>query len=253
MPTTLAPDTVPLAEQPQRQQRLPGLGLDQHERAISAAEAAKMPSVRPDVQPCSLVPTSRTPAARGRRSTVNAPARSKRRPSPANRLSPSSRGAERDHDIAIGTLMKKIHSQPASVGQDAARSTPAAPPRPDTAPQMPSALLRSAPSVKVVVRIESAAGAMIAAPRPCSARNADQRAVGRRQAGAPATPAANTPARHEHPPTTEQVGRSAAEQEEAAEREGVRARDPLQALRPRSRGRPGSTAARRSRSRRRAR
>jgi hypothetical protein len=37
---------------------------------------------------------------------------------------------------------------------------------------MPSALLRSAPSWNVVVRIESAAGAMIAAPRPCAARAA---------------------------------------------------------------------------------
>ena len=46
------------------------------------------------------------------------------------------------------------------------RSTPAAPPKPAMAPQMPSALLRSAPSSKVVVRIDSAAGEMIAAPSP---------------------------------------------------------------------------------------
>ena len=50
--------------------------------------------------------------------------------------------------------------------------TPAAPPEPATAPQTPSALLRSAPSLKVVVTIESAAGEMIAAPRPCAARAA---------------------------------------------------------------------------------
>ena len=35
---------------------------------------------------------------------------------------------------------------------------------------MPSALLRSAPSSNVVVMIESAAGEMIAAPKPCTAR-----------------------------------------------------------------------------------
>ena len=40
------------------------------------------------------------------------------------------------------------------------------------APQMPSALLRSAPSSKLVVMIESAAGVMIAAPRPWTARAA---------------------------------------------------------------------------------
>ena len=51
-------------------------------------------------------------------------------------------------------------------------STPAAPPAPPMAPQMPTARLRAAPSVKVVVRIESEAGAMIAPPSPCTARAA---------------------------------------------------------------------------------
>ena len=50
------------------------------------------------------------------------------------------------------------------------RSTPAAPPLPEAAPQMPSARFRSAPSAKVVIRIESAAGASSAPPRPWSAR-----------------------------------------------------------------------------------
>ena len=51
-------------------------------------------------------------------------------------------------------------------------STPAAPAEPATAPQAPSALLRSAPSLNRVVTIESADGEMIAAPRPCAARAA---------------------------------------------------------------------------------
>ena len=46
------------------------------------------------------------------------------------------------------------------------RSTPAAAPKPPTAPQTPSAMFRSRPSENVVIRIESAAGEMIAAPRP---------------------------------------------------------------------------------------
>ena len=49
-------------------------------------------------------------------------------------------------------------------------STPTAAPEPPIAPQMPSALFRSGPSSKLVVMIESAAGVMIAAPRPWTAR-----------------------------------------------------------------------------------
>jgi hypothetical protein len=45
-------------------------------------------------------------------------------------------------------------------------------PAPATAAQMPSALLRSAPSAKIVVTIERAAGASAAAPSPCTARAA---------------------------------------------------------------------------------
>ncbi|OJU83561.1 MAG: hypothetical protein BGO11_04925 [Solirubrobacterales bacterium 70-9] len=51
-------------------------------------------------------------------------------------------------------------------------STPAAPPEPATAPHTPSALLRSAPSLKVTATIERAAGERIAAPSPWTARAA---------------------------------------------------------------------------------
>ena len=72
--------------------------------------------------------------------------------------------------MPTGMLMKKIHSQlSVSVKMPPSR-TPAAAPKPPTAPQTPSAMLRSRPSEKVVIRIESAAGAMIAAPRPWKAR-----------------------------------------------------------------------------------
>ena len=57
------------------------------------------------------------------------------------------------------------------------KRTPTAAPEPPIAPQIPSALLRSAPPSNVVVMIESAAGEMIAAPRPCTARDGDQHAV----------------------------------------------------------------------------
>ncbi len=68
--------------------------------------------------------------------------------------------------------MKKIHDQLSALVSAPPSSTPAAPPLPETAPQMPSAMLRSRPSANVVVRIDSAAGASSAAPSPCSARNA---------------------------------------------------------------------------------
>ncbi len=52
------------------------------------------------------------------------------------------------------------------------KSTPAAAPPPPIAPQIPSALLRSAPSLNVVVMIDSVAGDTRAAPTPCTVRAA---------------------------------------------------------------------------------
>ena len=49
-------------------------------------------------------------------------------------------------------------------------STPATAPNAPTAPHAPRAVLRSFPSVNVVVRIERAAGVINAAPKPWSAR-----------------------------------------------------------------------------------
>src|SRR6059058_5658593 len=74
--------------------------------------------------------------------------------------------------MPAGTLMKKIHDQLKALVRAPPSSTPAAPPLPEAAPQIPSARLRSRPSRNVVVRIESAAGESSAAPRPCSERKA---------------------------------------------------------------------------------
>src|SRR5438105_695197 len=71
---------------------------------------------------------------------------------------------------ATGTLTKKIHDQPRYEVSAPPSNTPAAPPLPEAAPHTPSAMLRSRPSRKVVVRIESAAGERSAPLRPCSAR-----------------------------------------------------------------------------------
>ena len=67
-------------------------------------------------------------------------------------------------------LTKKIHSQLSQSVRTPPSSTPATAPNAPTAPHAPSAAFRSLPSAKVVLRIESAAGVIIAAPSPCSAR-----------------------------------------------------------------------------------
>ena len=90
----------------------------------------------------------------------------------SSRLSATRRGAISAAAIPIGTFTNRTHSHPAHSVSIPPSSTPTAPPEPATAPQTPSALLRSEPSAKVVVRIESAAGEISAAPRPCTARAA---------------------------------------------------------------------------------
>ncbi len=104
--------------------------------------------------------------------TEVAPATSKCRCSCCPRLSRSTAGAAAITASPTGTLMKKTHGQLRYEVRTPPSSTPAAPPLPEAAPQMPSARLRSAPSAKVVIRMDSAAGANSAPPRPCSARKA---------------------------------------------------------------------------------
>src|ERR687888_2721778 len=88
------------------------------------------------------------------------------------RLSESSHGLTAKTRMPTGMLMKKIHDQLSQLVSRPPSRTPAAPPLPEAAPQTPSAMLRSRPSWKVVVRIERAAGESSAAPRPCSERKA---------------------------------------------------------------------------------
>ena len=88
----------------------------------------------------------------------------------ASRLSASRKGVTASAPSAIGMLMKKIHSQLSRSVKMPPSRTPAAAPKPPTAPQTPSAMFRSRPSRNVVIRIERAAGEITAAPRPCTAR-----------------------------------------------------------------------------------
>ena len=135
---------------------------------------------------------------------------------------------QREREAPTGTLTKKIHSQPRYFVSTPPSSTPTAAPEPPIAPQMPSALLRSAPSSKVVVMIESAAGEMIAAPRPCNARapisTPSDHASPQRNDATVKTHDAD----EEHAPAAEQVGCAAAEEQEAAEGDRVRGDHPLE-------------------------
>src|SRR3954451_13405868 len=70
----------------------------------------------------------------------------------------------------MGTLMKRIHCQPSASVSTPPTSAPAAPPAAPIAAHAESARLRSAPSVKVVVRMDSVAGATTAPPRPWKPR-----------------------------------------------------------------------------------
>ena len=105
----------------------------------------------------------------------------------------------------------------------------AAPPA-EMAAQTPSARLRSRPSAKTTVSIDSAAGAISAPPRPWTSRAAMSRpetageAAEERGGGEQRRPG------DEDPPAAEPVGELAAEQEEAAEGQRVAGDDPRQVL-----------------------
>ena len=68
--------------------------------------------------------------------------------------------------------MKKTHSQPSPSVTGPPIRRPEVAPTPPIPPQMPSALLRSGPSSKTVVKSDNAVGARIAAAIPWSTRAA---------------------------------------------------------------------------------
>ena len=67
-------------------------------------------------------------------------------------------------------MTNRTQRQPAVSVRIPPKRTPAAPPRPDTAPQTPSAVCRSRAERNVVVKVDSAAGESIAAPIPWAKR-----------------------------------------------------------------------------------
>ena len=84
----------------------------------------------------------------------------------ASRLSFSRIGARTKPATPTGMFTKKIQDQLSTDVSTPPSRTPAAAPKPPTAPHTPSAMFRSRPSGKVTDRIDSAAGVITAAPRP---------------------------------------------------------------------------------------
>ena len=134
----------------------------------SATPSAANPIVADDSQPSSTVRLMAYTIAIRPAVTVTAPAtsagvRSEGRPPGTNSMTSPIRAAP------MGTLTRKIHSHPGPSVNSPPAITPTVPAAPPTAPKMPSALFLAAPSVKVLVRIDRAAGAASAAPIPCTA------------------------------------------------------------------------------------
>src|SRR6516164_2614391 len=63
-----------------------------------------------------------------------------------------------------------MYCHPAYLVRNPPAISPTVAPAAPSAPQIPSALLRSAPSANMFITIDRAAGSMIAAPNPCTAR-----------------------------------------------------------------------------------
>ena len=102
--------------------------------------------------------------------TVTAPARSKLLCARSSFDSGTYRSARKNTAIPTGTFTKKIHGHENASTRIPPSTKPTAPPPTAMAAQTLMAFARSGPSAKVVVMIESAAGAISAPPRPWSPR-----------------------------------------------------------------------------------
>src|SRR6516225_58369 len=171
-PARFAPVTVRLRKNDSGSSGAADLASITANPTINAPAAVSKPIVAAEAQPwLPAVTTAYTSSVRPP-VTVTAPAASKRRwPRPA-RLSGSKNRAAATISAPTGRLTKKIHGHDSQVVSIPPASTPIAAPAPVTAPNAPSALLRSAPSGNRTKIRASAAGAISAAPTPSTARAA---------------------------------------------------------------------------------
>src|SRR5436190_23811671 len=164
-PATFAPATVLVRRTPSRINGSEWRSSQTTKPTSSAAEAAKNDTVFGASQPSSPACVIAYTKDDSPEVTSTAPSASKDL-TEASRLSRSRIGVRINAVTPIGMLTKKIHDQLSVEVRTPPISTPAAAPKPPTAPQTPSAMLRSRPSVNVVDTIDSAAGVITAAPRP---------------------------------------------------------------------------------------
>ena len=136
---------------------------------------------------------------------------------------------EHEHDR---DRVDEHHPAPAQALRSAGRRAARRPPTPDRRRRPRRRAPRGGPTarVNVVVRIESAAGSIIAAPMPCASRAPTSTPLLFASPPISDEIADHDRAGDQHPPAADQVGGPAAEQHEAAVGEQVAARDPLQAL-----------------------
>ena len=207
----------------QRDERVGGAGLDgRRTRRAGSRRRRTAPSTSAEPQPAASVRmTPQTSASRPRGAEDGAgevePARA-----PRAALGDEASAWRRARSTATGTLTKKIHSQPSESTSTPPATTPSVPPMPASAPQTPSAMLRSRPAGNVTVSSASAAGESSAAPMPWIARTAIS--ASEEPAKPPASEAAREQRRGRSRKSRRRPSRSliaAAEQEQAAEGERV--------------------------------
>ena len=158
-------------EQPHVEQRRRGAALvhgerrqrDRRERA-GAEDAA-------DVQPCAGASMTAQTRATSPAPESAAPVQSTGRAAGSRDSGRSRRPATRASAVS-GTLTRKIEPHPKWSSSTPPATGPSATPTPAVAAQMPIAVARSRGSVKTLMRSESVAGMMNAAPAPMTARAA---------------------------------------------------------------------------------
>src|SRR6266576_5814511 len=147
-PATFAPLTVLIRKMPRRISGSEWRISQTTNPTSRTSDAAKKPTVLPASQPsrpaCVIAYTSNeSPPV-----TSTAPSASKDL-TLASRLSLSRIGANTKDATPTGTLTKKIQDQLSALVKMPPSNTPAAAPKPPTAPHTPSAVLRSRPSTNV--------------------------------------------------------------------------------------------------------
>ena len=216
-------------EDRERHQRMPARDSWPMNPPAARPRRRRRRSSRPEVQPQSwpfVIPSTRML----RPDVTRTAPRTSKPGSRSSRLSVSRIGAAISEMIPTGTLTQKIQGHESTSTRMPPMRTPAAAPTPPTAPHAPRAMLRSRPSRKVVVRMERAAGEIVAAPSPCSARAAISAPSLQARAAEERADGEDDEADHEHTPPAEEVGEAPAEEEEASEDERVGGDHPLQVL-----------------------